>query len=272
MRLILGVVAILVAAGLVLLVLRNKPIRRRQLLTQPTLRDDVAADLRESSPAPLRGSSGRLRSYVYVSDTKVDMLYEQLDEASRRHFTHDLKLDAKVVSYGIQASPSPDATRAGRLSAVWAELEESHAVGTLDEPKLYFRGRMLMKTGRHPLSTEAQDAVFFMGERDDETLIFLGGTAHHLIGSVGKPTWSNSGIIGLLRALADASRGRDVNLDMYASAWPSEARGVWRAHTSTPSQPVEFVALKLAESRGQDPKRHNVILGSPLYVALVDEA
>jgi hypothetical protein len=46
-----------------------------------------------------------LKTFVYVSDTKVDMLYEQLAEAHRRQLTHELSINAKPVSYTITASP-----------------------------------------------------------------------------------------------------------------------------------------------------------------------
>lgn len=267
----LGVAILLLGAGLFVLG-RHEPERRRQRKTRDSLIGDLAAYLRGTSAQIGGRRLSALQTFVYVSDSKVDMLYEQLDDAARRQVTHDLKLDAKFLTYGINASPSPEATRAGRLAAVCAALDDSGAVGTIDEPKLYFRGRINMKTGRQTVLAEERDAVFFMGERADHSLIFLGGTAHHLIGSVGSPTWSQSGITGLLRALAAASHDRQqVDLDQSASSWPHEARDIWRGHRFTPAQPIEFLALRLAQSiGGSTPELDDAILGAPIYVALVD--
>jgi hypothetical protein len=216
------------------------------------------------------------KSYLYISDLKVDQLFEQLPDAQRRRLSHNLKLDFKLVSYSIAESPRPEATRQARLAAVCRAIDTSE-VGTVEDPQLYVRGSAPMKYGRYPVSRKGpKDVVFFVGHGTGSRLVALGGTAHHLVGSTGERPWSNSGIASLLDALRTESfrisggvkpprPDHDLGLP---GAWPAEAAQVWREHPG-PEQQVEFLALKLAVTSdyplwgGPD-----VLLGSPIYVAL----
>jgi hypothetical protein len=220
-----------------------------------------------------------LKTYLYISDIKVDMLYEQLPKVRRRELNHELKLDLKLVSYSIALSPQPGLTRLARLAAVCRHLDASGA-GSVDDPRLYFYGSMPMKHGRYPASPDGpRDVAFFVGQSTNGRWVTLGGTAHHLVGSTGERPWSNSGVAQLMKALRTESyhnyhwesyyRSRNLAIPPNSSglglpgAWESEAHEVWEKHPG-PEQNLEFVAVKLAAGS----LLYDVLLGSPIYVAL----
>jgi hypothetical protein len=124
-----------------------------------------------------------------------------------------------------------------------------------------------MKQGRFRRSYDGPfDVAFFVGRINDERLVALGGTAHHLIGSVGQRPWSNSGVATLMEALKTESvRVRGIIQDDVKGlpgAWTAEAHDVWDTHPG-PEEQLEFLAVKLAH----DSDFYDVLLGSPIYVA-----
>lgn len=267
--LFVGVLAIAVAIALAVVAVRSKP--DRSLASQAG--DVVArahAQLNESAREVL-GPGNPIKTYIYVSDVKVDMLYEQLDEARRAELTQELKLDAKLISYGITVSPAPSVTRYARLAAVLRQLESQEAIGSHDSESLYFGGSLPMKHGRHQISHQGpHDVVLFTGMDQAGHLVALGGTAHHLIGSVGDRPWSNSGVATLMQALRRASQREIADEDRLGlpGGWDAEAFETWETEPGPP-QRVEFIAVRLAVARaGQDLRHYDVILGSPIYVAL----
>jgi hypothetical protein len=51
-----------------------------------------------------------LRYYIYVSDYKLDMLYEQISPAQRRRISGELDIDLKLAGLTLRGSEQPDAT------------------------------------------------------------------------------------------------------------------------------------------------------------------
>ena len=52
-----------------------------------------------------------LHYYLYISDSKLDMLYEQIDQKSARRISAELKVDLKLASLTIREASAPDPTR-----------------------------------------------------------------------------------------------------------------------------------------------------------------
>src|SRR5215467_14393211 len=105
-----------------------------------------------------------LRYYLYVSDSKLDMLFEQIDQGSRKRISATLKIDLKVASLTLTGAEDPGPTRTAKLRMVEQFIETHQHVGTIQEPgKEYFRGQMLMTwdwAGRE------EGGVWFQGHDD----------------------------------------------------------------------------------------------------------
>src|SRR5207302_1787459 len=108
-------------------------------------RDPVSAVRHNVGMGIRRREHPRLRYYLYISDSKLDMLYEQIEPRALRHLSAELKVDLKVASVILKHADNPERTRAAKLRIVERFLDRHHQVGTLDDPAGdYFRGRMQM--------------------------------------------------------------------------------------------------------------------------------
>jgi hypothetical protein len=216
-----------------------------------------------------------LRHFIYVSDDKVDMYFDQLRKRARDNWIHELKLNYKLASYSIKRSPNPIVTRTARLKAVLNELKAQELIGGVGSDKPYMAGIMHMKQGTYSTTDDSNfDVALFTGETDDGLTIALGGSARHLLENVSEERRSNSGLRGVLKGLEKASvieqgllERDEVAQWMQAGAWGSEVKEVWE-RTDGPLQKLEFVAVRLADGRGDSKQTSLAILGSPIYVAL----
>jgi hypothetical protein len=243
-----------------------------------------------------RGRSGAengapvLRHYLYISDTKVDMLLPQLDPSFEASRTVEVGADLKVGNLKRTTASSPGANRILRVERVARRLAEGGHVGTVDAPGMYFRGRLPVQWG--PLDDDGRDdsSTVFFGGRDGRTVVGLGGSATHVLGSPADsgnpPLYSPS----LLPVLVDALRRSP---DIAPVLDTGEPHGPYPEDRTTlsatrhavgllrgPAQTVEFVAQtllqgpsplrsRLGSSLGDDDPEDRVLLGSPLYVAIV---
>jgi len=219
-----------------------------------------------------------LRDYLYISDTKVDMLLPQIDRSFDAQRTTEAGADLKFVNTRRTKVSSAGQNRILRVERVVRGLEKGGHVGTVEAPGKYFRGRLPVRWG--PLADGGRDdssAVFF-GGRDGRTVVGLGGSATHVIGSPADsgnaPLFSPSLLPALVMALR---RYADIETDGPDGASPEDGtalRAVLYAMglLEGPAQVIEFVAKKLLHGPSPEPGTPDdrVLLGSPLYVALVD--
>jgi hypothetical protein len=120
----------------------------------------------------------RLRDYVYVSDAKLDMLYEQVPVPLRKRIAAEVKIDLKVIGITVKDAGDKNPVRMGQLAIIERFIEEERDVGTIQEPRSYFRGTMNMKYG--PLGSY-EFIVLFHGREGGNT-VGLGGSSWHLLG------------------------------------------------------------------------------------------
>lgn len=87
-----------------------------------------------------------LRYYLYISDTKVDMLLQQVDPGFARKRSTEVGVSLKFVSAKrtVEASASD---RVARLERVVRHVDDFCDVGTVDEPGQYFRGPAVHAVG-----------------------------------------------------------------------------------------------------------------------------
>ncbi|MFE1959699.1 DUF7019 family protein [Streptomyces sp. NPDC059479] len=213
-----------------------------------------------------------LRYYLYVSDSKVDMLLSQIDPSFDRKQTSEVAVDLKLVSARHGWERQSDRFR--RLDRVVRHLEKRGRLTSVDEPGTFFRGQLAMRWG--VLADGDDSSLVFFGGRTDRTVVALGGSRTHVLGAShatgDAPSLSRSMLPSMLGGLeAHPAIGALVNgNDLEQSGTPST---VCRAVSALqgPAQTVEFVAKKLLHEPNPDPDGGSmVLLGSPVYVALVD--
>jgi hypothetical protein len=226
-----------------------------------------------------------LKVYVYVSDTKVDMLYDQIPPKTRDSMAIEWKVDLKLIGMKLSMN-TPAQTRYTKLEMVCAFIDAHEAIGTVDNPKRFFRGDMRMRWG----AVGRESAMVFFGGVTDRTIVGLGGSLTHVIGGAGKadvelastnyPSSTLPSIYNSLQQVtrkagglvltAQDSRGYLSRSDSGSSRSEEDLRLI--AYTTThlqgPIQTLEFLAIRLQEgSFHMVGNQSAVLLGSPLYVA-----
>jgi hypothetical protein len=213
--------------------------------------------------------SPRGKSYLYVSDAKVEMLIDDLGPSLRERFDLKLKVDVSGIG-GEAALLHPDSGRFARARRLCAALDAQKRIGSIhDEDTEFFRGELLAAWGFWNRYDEGYaDVVFFHGFVDERTFVGLGGSAYHTMERATErlQQYSNSGLQALLAFLKERSEVATSHQGV-PSAWPAEA---WEADhdNSAVPEPIEFVAERLL-----DGPRHEIrtIIGSPIYVARTGE-
>ncbi len=221
--------------------------------------------------------------YVYVSDSKVDMLFSQIPRGRRKQLVTELKVDVKVVSVSIKDSPTED-TRYSKLEVVHKFLEGQGLVGSVDNPAEYFAGALEMKWGPYGgIYGEEREMVYF-GARTEQTVLGMGGSMKHVIGagSDSGGTHAHSATPALYAALSRHvafSQGLLSNFfkhrdDVDSSMTSAESgwdHAVWLSTTQQRggSERLDFLARKV-NYVSQSPQHGSaILLGSPIYVRYV---
>jgi uncharacterized protein DUF7019 len=113
----------------------------------------------------------KLKHYIYISDTKVDMLYAQIEKRLLNRFSVELSIDLKPLGAGVGATIKPtsaEETRISKLRLVAKYLEEQQHVGWIDAPGTYFKGSLPMDWGvavdREAAKSDPPYAVYFIGK------------------------------------------------------------------------------------------------------------
>jgi hypothetical protein len=248
-----------------------------------------------------------MKYFIYVSDTKVDMLYGQIPRSLKDKIAGELKVDLHLVSASIKERDAEE-TRYSKLSVVTDYIDKHCEVGTIDYPGSYFKGTLDMNWGNVGGEGSSERIIFFVGSTE-RSILGLGGSPWHVLGNVRptSPTDINSSGAYLLHALSKDLALQDPALEKWASEKiggtseeyvESRALGMvvsaWRALTFNfsdpnlvpgdkapqfPKQRLEFLAKRILHGgrpeRTADASYHPsqdrfVLLGSPIYVSQAD--
>jgi hypothetical protein len=213
------------------------------------------------------------RYYVYVSDSKIDMLLAQMDPAFTRKRTTELSLNLTVLA-GKRSSEAPaGGERTARLQRVVRYLEDHGDLGTVDEPGQFFWGLLPVRWGPFP----TEPTLVYFGGATERTVVGLGGSGSHVLGAAAAadsaiPRSMTPALLAGLRtdpqigALAETIRQEDEAQERDALAAVQRANEVMPG----PPQNLEFVAKRLLHGPSPLTAGQDVLLGTPLYVALVD--
>ena len=223
--------------------------------------------------------------YLYMSDSKLDMLFRQVASPDRERKTIEWSLDAKIAKLGRKKETEEASDRDAQLRAVVVALEESECIGTIESPKEYVRGTLPMRWGLLKdvgRPNEEPPLVFFGGEAGD-TVFGFGGSSRHVIGNYGaSATGSRSAtpylISHLLSGLGLPLEGWNAPHPLAADDYDYQTFIAVILATEHllkkqgPTQNLEFLAKTLITDTYPNPyredRRTNFVLGTPLYVAL----
>lgn len=194
-----------------------------------------------------------LKYYLYLSQLKIGLLAAQVASSAQRE--SELAVDLKVVRYSRKAV-LPERHDLDKLEKIIRHLQDADQIGAAAESRPYFQSCLEMRWTVFPTS----GIVVFAGTLDDQVIV-LGGSASHVVGG-GDADPVGSVPPYLFRKLqelrADAGEFDDERFHETLSQIGAALPG--------PTQRVEFIAKRLVEKSGPD----GTLLGSPIYVALVD--
>ncbi|HEY7079375.1 MAG TPA: SAVMC3_10250 family protein [Nitrososphaeraceae archaeon] len=220
-----------------------------------------------------------MKYYIYISDTKIDMLFAQIPQSILKKISAELNINLGMVSVSLKEKQS-EQTRFDKVNVVSNYINEHLDVGDTDHPKAYFKGIVPMVWGPLPHGGPDNDFVYFGGETNN-TILGLGGSKHHVIGEVKGESHS----VGGSMAYAIDEYLKRVNKpspdDKLHSGFDYEKSSLYDLKWTTsimngPPQFLDFLARKLVEDTialntwdDKSPKKH-ALLGSPIYVAYAD--
>jgi hypothetical protein len=220
------------------------------------------------------------KHFLYLSPTKIDSIFYQIDQGSLRSIAKKLTIDLKVVKAEVSSAARPD-TIYSRLKVVLSYLERQSLIGSIDQPGSYFAGSLLMRWGPYIgwRETPEQSKLVYFGGATKETILGLGGSIEHVFGNIGSSVSdSHSSSPSMLRALL-----KDLGLRLhgeiseeYREEDEDEALTAVEVASSGmegPLQPVEFVAKRLLWGDAKSwwgLRGERTLLGSPIYAALDD--
>jgi hypothetical protein len=217
-----------------------------------------------------------MKYYIYISDTKVDMLYPQIPKPLLKKIASNLSIDLKLlgaeVNIGAKSNPS-DETRYAKVRIVSEYIEKHLDVGTVDAPSTYFKGQLSLRQGTF------KDQVAYFGGETAQTVLGLCGSIKHVIGSnMGTEIHTfNSALYAFEIMIADViSEAKLVYNDTSAENKIDEeieqdaliAIVYLTKNQKGHKQQFEFLAKTLLQ--GHSYTKHYVVFGTPIYVALTD--
>lgn len=230
-----------------------------------------------------------MRYFLYISDAKVNMLLSQIPSETKAVIEAKLGFNIGLLSGDIKTKRTSLEDKVQRLAAVEKHLLSTQVIGSCDKPEAWIRGEgsaivaQLLPSGEGRWSNgRGAEAVFFI-LRTENSLVAMGGSSHHLIGS----TSTNQCVSGmsfapsLLDAFAEISDSPMI-LQMTEERFKYNSQvGIARTAThpwtrviidaaqnlSGASQNISFIAKRLMS---EDCYGTTVTLATPLYVEQVD--
>ena len=218
-----------------------------------------------------------LKYYLYVSDTKLDMLFAQLPRRLLDDVAGELKLDLKILAVSLKQGAS-EPTRYSKLALVCRYLEKHERIGSIDAPEAYFRGSAVVRWG--PFGGFNDQRLIYFGGATEATVFGLGGSPEHVIGAPGGTATHASSVTPCLTAILCEDLALEPPTDLDISGLsirqmqPSaiDATRLATERMQGVEQHVEFLARRLLYQPKAEGFQKGVLLGSPIYVALHDTA
>ena len=216
-----------------------------------------------------------MKHYLYVSETKIDILYPQIVKTILDNIDDESNINAGFSST-LTANPDNEKTIYDKLDLVSSFLENEGTIGTVDSPKQYFKVILPMRWGSYGWDEKSQ-LVYFGGITDAGTVLGLGGSMDDVLGKERGSSHANPNSLPFAIAnklsvelniplipgdkyeIEGQSRAFALNDESYL-----EAASLATDQMEGSLQNLEFLAQKLIA--GGDDRR--VVLGTPIYVAV----
>ncbi|MFD3676434.1 DUF7019 family protein [Streptomyces sp. NPDC058613] len=224
-----------------------------------------------------------LRYYVYISDGKLEMLFDQIDPGILKRISAEITVDLKVASIKLQEAESAGPSRNAKLRIVEQFIDKYHRVDDIEDIERDTAGRESNQNadfeyvrGRIPMQWGLMDSMVVFRGRVGSTTLVLGGSPHHLLGE--KPP-EISRLMSLAPAmvrafleLETALKTSPPGLVEQSSQMDAGARALdfaAEAPFDGPTEHVEFLAVPMIWGglTDRDGENYQAILGTPLYVA-----
>ena len=222
-----------------------------------------------------------MRYYLYISDTKVEMIFPQVPGATQQRVASKFGFDVKILSGSISTDRTTYDSRIARLQAVEEYVRDSDEVGDFSAKTPWISGIVSAR-----FVDIGNNAILFV-YKDEASLIALGGSRQHLLGSsppervyisqsfLQSLTNTLTGLVErepkFLTELPEDEMKRHLAEGIHQgfAAWISVLRSVWEESSSTPPQKIEFLAKRLVTT-STGISGEECTLATPLYVALAE--
>jgi len=207
-----------------------------------------------------------LRYYVYISQSKLDVLIPQLPESRLRALTADIRINVGVVAAGVATAgtaASPELSAKAGVLTDYLEKQQGW-VGSLTAPGRYVRDVASLQHG--VLQDYAADLAVFAGVVNGLKLALIGSPAS-LIGAVANAEANHSVNYYLLRFLSHTAESLPSEEDLSHDDRQRFGQAIDRALRVGLSLPaklnLEFLARPLFRSDG-------MLVATPIWVALAE--
>lgn len=225
-----------------------------------------------------------MRYYQYISDAKLEMLFEQIPAGFLDGAKVELGFDFGVLKGKLSGEQPNSASRIARLGVVEKYLDQNAMIKSTLEENNWVKGDFSAKVG---YLSHCPGLVLFTGEYDGAKLILAGSENHLVAGAVNQIKdmgWSF--MPRLLTALMDyISLGYDlVDIETDGKLKPNEiaesrifggggstgsmVEALYRLHDDAPYSPVINYSFLARVFWIQKNHTGEVLaLGSPLYIS-----
>jgi hypothetical protein len=208
-----------------------------------------------------------MKYFVYVSKSKVEMLFPQIPKTTVKKVEKKIEVNLKLLNISF-AEKNFDETLYSKLNAVVEYLNDSGSVGTISKPNEYFYGKIFLQW------TEIYPKVVFYGGMLNDIALGLGGSMKHVLGfesagvekGISHTPWLVELLSNEVEKIVAPSETKAVKLNPEEiENRIAQSTQYWAQELSERAfHKFEFLAktLKVSSYRG-----HKILIGTPLYVA-----
>jgi hypothetical protein len=217
-----------------------------------------------------------VRSYIYYSDDKIHELDQQLPEAKWWHRIQGGGATVLGTGGNIDFGPQETKPILRTMQKVWRYLDRMQQVGSFDEPRQYFYGRLAFYL--EFFDSVNPQLLFLIGDTG-QTVVALGGQKKHVRGFRDQQSGQRAGAPSIVietdlvrywmwkSRASQSSQGSPVT--MQGDSWNEL---VVDMYSRWKGEKTEFEVLAARESFSQatrpGPKLpRSVLIGSPIFVA-----
>ena len=202
-----------------------------------------------------------LKFYIYVSKTKVDMLYPQIPAKFLSEADAELKVNLGIVSAGLKSrSPDRPSELTGRIASLVSYIRENETVGTVDDPRTWIQGTADLRWGI--VEEYASDIALFGGSINSKVLAML-GARESIIGAA-QTSQAQHGLcyyaLKFFNGVAEGNTSLLAQTPPFTASWKEAVTTGLKALPETTHR-LDFMAKVLLTEE-------DVLVATPLYVAL----